>query len=182
MKYLYKYPQAAFPYDATRRGESPPRPRRSRSTSCSTPASSTRTATSTSSSSTPRRRPKTSCSDLGRRIAGPKPRRSTCCRRSGSAIPGRGGTTHGPRAVRCYDANGAIDVGTRSSSAARRLECDGAAELLFTENETNAQRLFGVAERDAVRQGRHQRLRRPRRRGRGESGAHGHEGRGALSR
>ena len=28
MKYLYKYPQAAFPYDAAGRGESPPRTRR----------------------------------------------------------------------------------------------------------------------------------------------------------
>ena len=57
MKYLYKYPQAAFPYDdlvddQPRRAAAP-----SSSTSCSTPASSTTTATSTSSSSTPRRAP-----------------------------------------------------------------------------------------------------------------------------
>ena len=37
------------------------------------------------------------------------------------------------------------------------------AELLFTENETNTERLFGSAERVAVRQGRHRPLRRPRR-------------------
>ena len=56
-KYLYKYPQPAFPYadlverTAGARGTSP-------STSCSTPASSTTTATSTSSSNTPRPDPK----------------------------------------------------------------------------------------------------------------------------
>ena len=58
MKYLYKYPQAAYPYDdlvTTNRGRGKHEP----STSCSTPASSTKTATSTCSSSTRRRRPKT---------------------------------------------------------------------------------------------------------------------------
>ena len=60
MKYLYKYPQAAFPYDDLVDDEPAPRPRATSSTSCSTPASSTTTATSTSSSSTPRRRPTTS--------------------------------------------------------------------------------------------------------------------------
>ena len=67
MKYLYKYPQAAFPYDdlvATNRARGA---RRARSTSCSTPASSTTTATSTSSSSTPRRRPRTSSIRITRR-------------------------------------------------------------------------------------------------------------------
>ena len=34
MKYLYKYPQAAFPYAAARRGEPPARTSRSPSTSC----------------------------------------------------------------------------------------------------------------------------------------------------
>ena len=60
MKYLYKYPQAAFPYDDLVETNRAARRAASSSTSCSTPASSTRTATSTSSSSTPRRRPKTS--------------------------------------------------------------------------------------------------------------------------
>ena len=60
MKYLYKYPQRAFPY-ADWSQENARRTRRSiPSTSCSTPASSTTTATSTSSSSTRRRRPTTS--------------------------------------------------------------------------------------------------------------------------
>ena len=60
MKYLYKYPQAAYPVRRPRRDEPAAGAAASSSTSCSTPASSTRTATSTSSSSTPRRRPKTS--------------------------------------------------------------------------------------------------------------------------
>ena len=60
MKYLYKYPQRAFPYadlveENRRRGRAT-----IRSTSCSTPASSRTTATSTCSSSTRRPRPRTS--------------------------------------------------------------------------------------------------------------------------
>ena len=57
MKMLYKYPQAAFPYDDLVEHEPGRGPSRRWSTSCSTPASSTRTGTSTSSSSTPRRLP-----------------------------------------------------------------------------------------------------------------------------
>ena len=56
MKYLYKYPQAAFPYERLRRRKSRAAARRSRNSNCSTRASSTRIATSTSSSNTPRRR------------------------------------------------------------------------------------------------------------------------------
>ena len=48
MKYLYKYPQAAFPYARLVEDEPAARPQASPSTSCSTPASSTKTATSTS--------------------------------------------------------------------------------------------------------------------------------------
>ena len=50
------------------------------------------------------------------------------------------------------------------ATARRWLYCDGAPELLFTENETNTRRLFGVDNAPPLRQGRHQRLRRPRRR------------------
>ena len=48
------------------------------------------------------------------------------------------------------------------SSGERYLYCEGDAPLLFTENETNTQRIFGVPNRTPVRQGRHQQLRRPR--------------------
>ena len=60
MKYLYKYPQAAFPYDDLVETNRHADAAGDASTSCSTPACSTRTATSTSSSSTPRRLPRTS--------------------------------------------------------------------------------------------------------------------------
>ena len=60
MKYLYKYPQAAYPVRRPGRHQPRAAAATSSSTNCSTPACSTTTATSTSSSSTPRRRRKTS--------------------------------------------------------------------------------------------------------------------------
>ena len=90
MKYLYKYPQQAFPYAQLLRGEPAPRPRRSPSTSCSTPASSTTTATSMSSSNTPRPGPTTCWCASAPSTAGPRPRRCICCPRCGSATTGRG--------------------------------------------------------------------------------------------
>ena len=54
MKYLYKYPQAAYPVRRSGRDEPPPLPQRARIRTCSTPASSTTTATSTSSWSMPK--------------------------------------------------------------------------------------------------------------------------------
>ena len=44
------------------------------------------------------------------------------------------------------------------------LTAEGAPDVLVCENETNAQALFGVAEPDAVHEGRHRRARRARRR------------------
>ena len=150
LKALYKYPQAAFPYERLRRGEPPPRPDRA-----GIRADRHRRL---------RRRP------LLRRLrrvrqggAGRHPdphhgrqsrpgggARCTCCRRSGSATPGRGAATHegcglkprielaGPTA-RCAPS-------TRRSGKFRFVAGpapDGAAPtLLFTENETNAERLF----------------------------------------
>ncbi len=53
------------------------------------------------------------------------------------------GNDDGPRPV--MRANGAgIDI-DHHLLGMRRLECEGAGELLFTENETNARRLFGAA-------------------------------------
>ena len=60
------------------------------------------------------------------------------------------------------------------------LSCEGDVPLLFTENETNHERLFGTTEREPLRQGRHQRLRGAGQAGRGESRQAGHQGRGAL--
>ena len=52
----------------------------------------------------------------------------------------------------------------------RYLYCDGAPELLFTEQRDEHRAAVRHAERDAVRQGRHPRVRRPRQHRRGESG------------
>ena len=61
------------------------------------------------------------------------------------------------------------------------LSCEGEVPLLFTENETNHERLFpGTDEREPLRQGRHQRLCGAGPTGRGEPRQAGHEGRGAL--
>ena len=145
-RWLYKYPHAAFPYDdlvLTNRSRVPARHGvRARST----PAYSTTGTTSTSRSSTPRRSPKTS--GLSHHRAQPldgdrlAPRAS---RRFGSATRGRGLPT---------------DPSPRSSAAGRRsvpvveaehddlgdfyLYAEAGAELLFCENESNAQRLWGV--------------------------------------
>ena len=62
----------------------------------------------------------------------------------------------------------------------RYLVADGAAAWLFTENETNHARLERDAERHAVRQGRVRQLHRPGRSEGGESGSDRHEGCGAL--
>ena len=74
---------------------------------------------------------------------------------------------------RCTASPGEAAASSRRPRGARRPAascCEGAPELLFTENETNIERLFGAPNRDAVRQGRDRRLRRRRPSGRGEPG------------
>ena len=70
-------------------------------------------------------------------------------------------------------------VATRPRLPAMRLICDGAPELLFCENETNARRLWGQEAAGYFKDG-DQRLCRRRRRRRGQSGRVRHQGRGAL--
>ncbi len=61
------------------------------------------------------------------------------------------------------------------------LSCEGEVPLLFTENETNHERLFaGQKKREPLRQGRHQRLRGAGQPERGEPGQARHQGRGPL--
>ena len=150
MKYLYKYPQAAFPYADLVETSKQREPRPSSSTSCSTPASSTRTATSTCSSSTPRRRPRTCWSGSPSTTAAPRRPTCTSCRRCGSATSGRGtarpdrpdapaGRRRPRPAASCRPPTPALGE--------RYLYCEGDAPLLFTENETNTQRIFGVPNR-----------------------------------
>ena len=60
------------------------------------------------------------------------------------------------------------------------LSCEGDVPLLFTENETNHARLFGTPEREPLRQRRHQRVCGTRPAGHGQSQETRHQGRGAL--
>ena len=166
MQWLYKYPQAAFPYARARRGEPPARPRRAGVRAARHRRLRRATATSTSfveyAKADARGHPDP---DHGRPTAGRTPRRSTCCRRSGSATPGRGATdAAAPDAAAAPTApDGAIvalDEPMLRHALARLRQ--GAPELLFTENETQHRAALRRAERAAVRQGRHQRLRRER--------------------
>ena len=89
----------------------------SASTSCATPGSSTTTGSSTSSSPTPRPAPTTSVIDDHRDQPRARTRRRcTCCRRSGSATPGRGAGTTGPHAHAC---TGPTLTSDRASRAGR---------------------------------------------------------------
>ncbi len=63
----------------------------------------------------------------------------------------------------------------------RFLSCEDAAALLFTENETNVERLFRSPNRTPYRQGRDQRVSRPRPPGGRQPRPDGDEGRRALS-
>ena len=112
----------------------------SSSTSCSIPASSTTTDISTCSWNTRRRALKTSSSASPCTIAGPKRPGFVCCRRSGSAIPGPGARTS--RSRRCARWDLASFRPHTSELGEYWLFCDGAPELLFTENESNASRLW----------------------------------------
>ena len=62
----------------------------------------------------------------------------------------------------------------------RWLLCEGTPRLLFTDNETNARRLFGAPNTSAVRQGRHQRRGGRRRRAGRQPRARRHQGRGRV--
>ncbi|MCK7501842.1 MAG: hypothetical protein MZW92_76475 [Comamonadaceae bacterium] len=100
-------------------------------------ASSTTTATSTSSSSTPRTAPEDVLIRITRRTtAGPRRRRCTCCRRSGSATPGRWGEGERDAVAARGGAGRRTSAPRTPSSGEYWLHCDGAPELLFTENET----------------------------------------------
>ena len=121
MKYLYKYPQAAYPYDDLVDDQRRARASTSRSTSCSTPASSTRTATSTSSSSTPRRPRGYPDPDHGRQPRARRPRRCTCCRRSGSATPGPGAAAAASRELREHPAASVVAAQHTASLAQESL-------------------------------------------------------------
>ena len=182
-------PAGRVPLRAARRGEPAARQARARVRARRHRRLRRRTATSTSSSSTRRRRPTTSSIRITVANRGPGGGAArTCCRRSGSATPGRGAararaTGRKPR-DRARTGDGAL-VAEHASLGRFRLdrravEPDGAAELLFTENETNAQRLFGAPNATPYVKDAFHELRRPRPHGRGEPERTRHQGGRAL--
>ena len=146
-------PAAGVPVPRPRRDQRAAGRARSSSTSCSTPARSTTTATSTCSWSTRRPAPRTCSSRSPSTTAGRKPRGCACCRRCGSGTPGRGARTIA-QAVAARRRTGRRSRRRTTSSATYCLHCDGAPELLFTENETNAERLWGQPNASPLREGR----------------------------
>ena len=95
----------------------------------------------------------------------PRTRRTCiCCRRSGFATPGPGDWTSADRG--CGEDVSAEVAAVKLDHyyyGSRWLYCEGSPELLFTENETNKQQAFQCGERLSLRQRRHQRLHRARR-------------------
>ena len=126
--------------------------------------SSTRTATSTWSSSTPRARHDDILMLVTAHNRGPE--RGDAAPAADAVVPqhvvvGRRASTSPSLTA---DGDGAARA-VHPELGEWRLRADASAQLLFCENETNNERLFGAPERLAVRQGRDQRLRRRRRAG-----------------
>ena len=113
---------------------------KSSSTSCSIPAYLTTTATLTCSSSTPRKARKTCSSESPCTIAGRKRPGCGSCRRCGFATPGLGARII--RSLSLREAGPGAIQASHHELGEYWLYCDGAPELLFTENESNAQRLW----------------------------------------
>ncbi len=182
MKYLYKYPQAAFPYEQLLAREPPAHARRS-----GIRAARYRRL---------RRKP------LLRRLRGirqggarryPDPhhslqpragsrRRWTCCPPSGSAIPGPGERGPRDRDRACGAAARASAGGARASRTTASAGCtaDGDAGMLFTENETNRQALWDIANASPYIKDGIARYVVHGETGRGQSRAARHQGRRAL--
>ena len=115
---------------------------------------------------------------LPRHRAQPLGRRTpccTCCRRCGSATRGPGATMSrgrgSPASTRRIRSSGP----SITSSATSTCYAEPEADLLFCENETNAARVFGAEARPRFPQGRHRRPRPPRR-GHRQSRRRGHQG------
>ena len=142
MKYLYKYPQAAFPYDDLVETNRAAHPRAKWNMNCWTPASSTKTGTSMYSWSMPRRHRKTCSCRSPCAIGDPKRRLHvlpTLWFRNTWAMAGRdrerrSEADQGPR--------GPARWRPRMRTLAISSLLRGEVPLLFTENETNNERLF----------------------------------------
>ena len=146
MKALYKYPQAEYPYARARRGEPAPGAGRAR--------------VRADRHGRLRRRPllgrqveyaKAGVDDILVRVSRDQPgpgggHAPPRARPSGSATPGPGTWAPSGRGwprARAEDGHVAVEA-EHPTLGTRRLFCEGAPRLLFTENETNHERLFGV--------------------------------------
>jgi len=141
---LYKYPQRVFPYSRLDdRGKQPPRPRAGRNTSCSTRGFLTTTGTSTCFVEYAKASPGDILMRVTAHNRGRILRRCICCHRFGFVIVGSGGPSVSakPKPVGHQQHNDSVTP--RPTSATTGCYCDGAPELLFCENETNARRLYG---------------------------------------
>ena len=120
-------------------------------------------------------------------IAVRRRRRSTCCRRSGSATPGRGAARRRllakPTTASSAAARSAAPSTPRSATLPFRVDDRRTAEpeLLFTENETNVERLFGAPNRAARTSRTPSTTTSSTAHRRGESRGHGHQGGGATT-
>ena len=184
MKYLYKYPQAAYPYDdivATNR-------RRSRQ-EFEYELLDTGVFDDDRYFDVFVEYAKGGPEDILVKITvhnrGPSRPAWTSCQRSGSAIPGPGPrAAPDPRCSRWMRTGGRLSVpATPTQRTPRpvlpvlRRGCRAAVHRERDEHDA----ALGHAERQPLREGRHQRLRRPRRGRRREPGRCGDQGRGALS-
>ena len=82
--------------------------------------------------------------------------------------------------LRSAEAGGPLVEVREPEYGTRWLACENARQLLFTENETNSRRLFASANAGHLRQGRHQRFRGAWGARCSQPGAHRHEGRRTL--
>ena len=143
MKFLYKYPQAEFPYGRLVE-ENRQRGKRDLEFELIDTGVFDEIATSMSSSNTPRPAPRTSWSGSKRSIAAPSRRHCIFCRRSGSATPGHGAWMSGGRGCAVKRARRSppsswhiTTTAIAGSTAKARRKCSSC------ENETNYQRLYG---------------------------------------
>ena len=88
--------------------------------------------------------------------------RCTCCRRCGSATPGPGGCPAGTRCRRSTATTRAPWSPSTASSAGSCWPARTSPRRWCCDNESNAERLWGLDEPVAVPEGRHQRLHRGR--------------------
>ena len=162
MKYLYKYPQAAYPYDDIDRDQ-PPRGRHDPEYELLDTGMFDDDRYFDVFVEYAKATPEDMLIGSPRTIAAREPRRCTCCRLCGIATL----VLDGPQAAPALPILRDNDPRDRASSpydpsSASIAATPRARRLLFTENETNDDARCSAANATALCQGRHQRLRRPR--------------------